>query len=114
MDENRILKFPVSHWVKPENVKPKLGETGNYPFTDIINESNIIKYYFNIYISNKTEVSKNILISFIQVFNFASDKKTPRDMLIQLLLCYDSSFKQLSDNKRKTRNELETIYNSIN
>ena len=56
------------------------------PFCDLMNETNVIKYYFNIYISNRTEVSLNILISFIQVFNFVSDNKTPGDMLIQLLL----------------------------
>lgn len=97
-----------------DNILPYFIQELGIPFSDIINESNIIKYYFNIYISNKTEVSKNILISFIQVFNFVSDKKTPGDMLLQLLLCYDSNFKQLSDNKRKTRTELEQIYNSIN
>ena len=97
-----------------DNILPYFIQELGIPFSDIINESNIIKYYFNIYISNKTEVSKNILISFIQVFNFVSDKKTPGDMLLQLLLCYDSSFKQLSDNKRKTRTEVEQIYNSIN
>ena len=97
-----------------DNILPYFIQELGIPFSDIINESNIIKYYFNIYISNKTEVSKNILISFIQVFNFVSDKKTPGDMLIQLLSCYDSSFKQLSDNKRKTRTEVEQIYNSIN
>ena len=84
------------------------------PFCDLMNETNVIKYYFNIYISNRTDVSLNILISFIQVFNFVSDNKTPGDMLIQLLLCYDNKFKQISDNKRKTMTEIEEIYNSIN
>ena len=84
------------------------------PFSDMINETNIIKYYFNIYISNKTDLIKNILINFIQVFNFVSNNKTPGDMLMQLLLCYDNSFKQISDNKRKSKTEVEDIYDTVN
>ncbi len=53
------------------NILPYIMSELGLPFCDLINETNIIKYYFDLYISNKSEVIKNILISFIQVFNFA-------------------------------------------
>ena len=84
------------------------------PFSDLINETNIIKYYFDLYISNKSDIIKNILISFIQVFNFNSRKKTPGDILLEFLLSYDKIFKEISDNKRKIKTEIEEIYDNLN
>ena len=49
------------------NILPDLIEFLGIPFCDLINETNLINYYFNLYITNKSDVIKNILISFIQV-----------------------------------------------
>ena len=84
------------------------------PFCDAINETNIIKYYFNTYITNKSETIKNILIAFIQAFNFVSTDKTLDDILIQMLSSYDNTFKTITDNKRAIRTDLEEIYNILN
>ena len=78
-------------------------------FCDLINETNIIKFYFNNYLISKSEVIKNILVSFIQIFNFESSEKTPGDSLIQLLSAYDNSFTEISDKKRKEKRNLVMI-----
>ena len=96
------------------NILPYIMSELGLPFCDLINETNIIKYYFDLYISNKSEVIKNILISFIQVFNFASSKKTPGDVLLEFLLSYDPIFKEIADKKRKTKTEIEEIYDTLN
>ena len=92
------------------NILPYIIHELGLPFCDLINETNIIKYYFDLYISNKSDIIKNILISFIQVFNFTSRKKTPGDILLEFLLSYDKIFKEISDNKRKIKTEIEEIY----
>ena len=83
-------------------------------FCDLINETNMLKYYFNNFIYAKTEVAKQILISFIQVFNFESKEKTPLDILVPIISTYDQSYKELSINKRKNKTEIEEIYDEIN
>ena len=95
------------------NILPDLIQVLGIPFCDLINETNIINYYFNIYISSKLEVIKNILIAFIQVFNFISNEKTLGDILLQLLINYDDSFKEISNNKRNIRTPLEDIYDTL-
>ena len=96
------------------NILPYIIHGLGLPFCDLINETNIIKYYFDLYISNKSDIIKNILISFIQVFNFTSRKKTPGDILLEFLLSYDKIFKEISDNKRKSKTEIEEIYDNLN
>ena len=97
-----------------DNILPYfIGELG-LPFCDIMNETDIIKYYFNQYITNKSQKIKNILLAFIQCFNFNSADKTQGDILIQLLSSYDESFNLITANKRKDRTEIEDIYESIN
>ena len=96
------------------NILPYIIHELGLPFCDLINETNIIKYYFDLYISNKSDIIKNILISFIQVFNFNSRKKTPGDILLEFLLSYDKIFKEISDNKRKSKTEIEEIYDNLN
>ena len=83
-------------------------------FCDLINETNMLKYYFNNFIYAKTEVAKQILISFIQVFNFESKEKTPLDILVPIISTYDQSYNELSINKRKNKTEIEEIYDEIN
>ena len=95
------------------NILPELIQVLGIPFCDLINETNIIDYYSKLYISTKSEVIKNILISFIQVFNYISKEKTLADTLLQLLINSDDSFKEISSNIRKTRTPVEDIYNTL-
>ena len=95
------------------NILPDLIEFLGIPFCDLINETNLINYYFNLYITNKSDVIKNILISFIQVFNFISNDITLGDTLIQLLLSYDNIFNEILNNKRKTKTPVEEIYDIL-
>ena len=95
------------------NILPDLIEFLGIPFCDLINETNLINYYFNLYITNKSDVIKNILISFIQVFNFISTDITLGDTLIQLLLSYDNIFNEILKNKRKTKTPVEEIYDIL-
>ena len=95
------------------NILPDLIEFLGIPFCDLINETNLINYYFNLYITNKSDVIKNILISFIQVFNFISTDITLGDTLIQLLLSYDNIFNEILNNKRKTKTPIEEIYDIL-
>ena len=95
------------------NILPDLIEFLGIPFCDLINETNLINYYFNLYITNKSDVIKNILISFIQVFNFISTDITLGDTLIQLLLSYDNIFNEILKNKRKIKTPVEEIYDIL-
>ena len=95
------------------NILPDLIEFLGIPFCDLINETNLINYYFNLYITNKSDIIKNILISFIQVFNFISTDITLGDTLIQLLLSYDNIFNEILKTKRKTKTPVEEIYDIL-
>ena len=75
------------------NILPYLIEQLGIPFCDLLNEANIIKYYFNNYIITKSEVFKKIIFAFIEVFNYQSADKTPGDILIQFLSSLDNTFK---------------------
>ena len=68
-------------------------------FCDLINETNMLKYYCNNYIYAKTDVAKQILNAYIQVFNFESKEKTPIDTLIPIISTYDETYKELTKNK---------------
>ena len=95
------------------NILPELIHFLGIPFCDLINETNIINYYYNLYITNKSDIIKNILIAFIQVFNFISNDQTLGDALIQLLLNYDNIFKEISNYKRKVKTPVEEIYDIL-
>ena len=84
------------------NILPELIHFLGIPFCDLINETNIINYYYNLYITNKSDIIKKILIAFIQVFNFISNDQTLGDALIQLLLNYDNIFKEISNYKKSS------------
>ena len=96
------------------NILPYFINELGISFCDLINETNIIKFYFNNYLISKSEVIKNILVSFIQIFNFESSEKTPGDTLIQLLSTYDNNFTEISDKKRTEKTEIEEIYDILN
>ena len=91
------------------NILPYLIEQLGIPFCDLLNEANIIKYYFNNYIITKSEVFKKIIFAFIEVFNYQSADKTPGDILIQFLSIYDDTFKEIDEKKRTAKNDLEEL-----
>ena len=66
------------------------------------------------YITNKTDKIKYILITFIKVFNFKSYTKTPADALIEVLKNYDNDFELIANEKRTEKNEIEEIYDTLN
>ena len=118
---NNIIEF-ISSGINDliplfESIKKILPELISYlgiPFCDILNETNIINYYFNTYINTKEIEIKNIFISFIQVFNFLSTDKTLGDLLIQQFSNYNINFQEISNNKRKIKSPLEDIYDTLN
>ena len=87
------------------------------PFCDLLNEANIIKYYFNNYTTTKSEIFKKIIFkiifAFIEVFNYQSADKTPGDILIQFLSIYDDTFKEIDEKKRTAKNDIEQLYEKI-
>ena len=84
------------------------------PFCDLIYENKeIINYYINIFLKSNNKEIKNILINFITVFNFQSIEENPADDLIGKLQCYDNEIKQLMDNKRVNKTEIEDLYDTL-
>ena len=84
------------------------------PFCDLIHDNNnIINYYVNNFINTKSEIIKKILINFINVFNFKSEVETPADNIIQSLQVYDNEIKEMLNNKRNNKTEIEEIYDNL-
>ena len=97
------------------NILPYIMKKFGLPFCDLMSHyNNIFKYYISMYISNKTDIIKNILITFIKVFNFKSYTKTPADALIEVLKNYDNDFELIANKKRTEKNEIEEIYDTLN
>ena len=97
------------------NILPYIMKKFGLPFCDLMSHyNNIFKYYISMYISNKTDIIKNILITFIKVFNFKSYTKTPADALIEVLKNYDNDFELIANEKRTEKNEIEEIYDTLN
>jgi len=96
------------------NNLPFLMEKLGLPFCDLMNNFNIINYYINIYITIKTPIIKNILITFIKTFNFQSINKTPADALIKMFQNDDNEIKQIANEKRAEKNEIEEMYDTLN
>ena len=97
------------------NILPYIMKKFGLPFCDLMSHyNNIFKYYISMYISNKTDIIKNILITFIKVFNFKSYTKTPADALIAVLKNYDNDFELIANEKRTDKNEIEEIYDTLN
>ena len=97
------------------NILPYLMKKFGLPFCDLMSHyDNIFKFYTSMYITNKTDIIKNILITFIKVFNFKSYTKTPADILIEVLKNYDNDIDLIANEKRKEKNEIEEIYDTLN
>ena len=97
------------------NILPYIMKKFGLPFCDLMSHyNNIFKYYTSMYITNKTDKIKYILITFIKVFNFKSYTKTPADALIEVLKNYDNDFELIANEKRTEKNEIEEIYDTLN
>jgi hypothetical protein len=97
------------------NILPYIMKKFGLPFCDLMSHyNNIFKYYISMYITNKTDIIKYILITFIKVFNFKSYTKTPADALIEVLKNYDNDFELIANEKRTEKNEIEEIYDTLN
>ena len=97
------------------NILPYIMKKFGLPFCDLMSHyNNIFKYYISMYITNKTDKIKYILITFIKVFNFKSYTKTPADALIEVLKNYDNDFELIANEKRTEKNEIEEIYDTLN
>ena len=97
------------------NILPYIMKKFGLPFCDLMSHyNNIFKYYTCMYITNKTDKIKYILITFIKVFNFKSYTKTPADALIEVLKNYDNDFELIANEKRTEKNEIEEIYDTLN
>ncbi len=95
------------------NNLPHLMNGLGLPFCDLMN-NNIINYYVDMYKIIKSPIIKNILITFIKTFNFNSINKTPADTLIEMLGNFDNEIKQIANEKRPEKNEIEEMYDTFN
>ena len=95
------------------NNLPHLMDKLGLPFCDLMNNNNIINYYVDIYKTTKEPKIKNILITFIKTFNFQSINKTPADTLIEMLQNFDNEIKQIGNEKRAEKNEIEEMYEAL-
>lgn len=85
------------------------------PFCDlIIKDNEILNFYINNFLNNKSKIFKNIIINLINIFNFKSIEVNPSSILIQMLQNYDPDIKQLTNNKRINKTEIEEIYDNLN
>ena len=84
------------------------------PLCELLNEkTTIINYYYNLYLQNDSS-NKNILINFINIFNFESSAKNPVDNLFEKLQ-YKEPFtcSILKSQKRNNKTEIEILYDEI-
>lgn len=95
------------------NNLPHLMNGLGLPFCDLMS-NNIINYYVDMYKIIKSPIIKNILITFIKIFNFNSINKTPADTLIEMLGNFDNEIKQIANEKRPEKNEIEEMYDTFN
>ena len=84
------------------------------PFCELFNEHpTIINYYLHLYF-NDNPTSKNILLNYIDIFNFESIEINPADDLNEKLQMKDpESYYNIKNQRRKNKNEIETLYDEI-
>ena len=102
---------------KINNMLPVLIQGLGLPFCDLIsNDPDILNYYCNIYSQKEknSEKAKNILINFINVFNFESIDVNPSiDLIERLREIEPDLFNEIEKNKRTDKTELERIYDNL-
>ena len=121
---NEVIKNVISgneeeksNLEKINNMLPTLIQNLGLPFCYLMNNNqDIINYYCNIYLEKdkNSEIAEKILMNFINVFNYESVEVNPSDDLIEILEdCDPDTFKEIKNNKRITKNEIETIYDGL-
>ena len=91
------------------NIILKLGT----PFCELLDKQRIIlNYYYNLYF--KSNIYKNILLNYIDIFNFESLEVNPADDLIEQLQLKDpNTCRYIKNQRRKNKNEVEKMYDEI-
>ena len=114
---NQLIIFGKMQFIQTyeslNNNLPHLMNGLGLPFCDFMS-NNIINYYVDMYKIIKSPIIKNILITFIKTFNFNSINKTPADTLIEMLGNFDNEIKQIANEKRPEKNEIEEMYDTFN
>ena len=99
---------------KLNKILPDIIHNIGIPLCELLNEKTIIiNYYYNLYLQNDSS-NKNILINFINIFNFESSEKNPVDNLFEKLQ-YKEPFtcSILKSQKRNNKTEIEILYDEI-
>ena len=109
-NKDAIIKLEKISFILPSLIK-ELG----LPFCDLITNNNeILNYYIDNYIHNiKTEISKSIIINYINIYNYKSIDSNPIDNLIESLKNTNIDIQSMKDNKRITKSIIETIYDEL-
>lgn len=96
---------------------PELIQRLGLPFCDLINNNEeIINYYIDIYLKKdkNSGIAKDILINYINIFNFQSIEVNPSVDLIERLQESDpETFKEIENNKRLNKSEIENLYDGL-
>ena len=107
----------ISILEKINNMLPTLIQRLGLPFCDLINNNEeIINYYIDIYLKKdkNSGIAKDILINYINIFNFESIEVNPSVDLIERLQESDpETFKEIEKNKRLNKSEIENLYDGI-
>ena len=96
-------------------ILPKVIEELGLPFSDLLNNNNeILNYYIDNCIHNKNiEISKTIIINFIETFNFKLTETNPIDDIKERLKNANIDIKNISKEKRQAKKLIETIYDEL-
>ena len=101
---------------KMNYILEKLIKVLGLPFSALINSNNkILDFYCNNYSKNpNNEIIKNILINFINVFNFSSSTINPSDNIINFMEKKGfKDAKNFREKKRRNKTEIESLYDDL-
>jgi hypothetical protein len=105
----------ISNLQNISNILPYFISRLGIPFSDlIINNNDIINYYINTFKTNKSNLFKNIIINLINIFNFKSSEITISNKLIEMFESDDIDIKEMANNTRNNKTEIEELYESLN
>ena len=96
-------------------ILPKVIEKLGLPFADLINNNKeILNYYIDNCIQNKNiEISKTIIVNFINVFNFKLTDTNPIDSLKEQIKNANININNIPNEKRQNKELIETIYDEL-
>ena len=105
----------ISNLQNISNILPYFISRLGITFSDlIINNNDIINYYINTFKTNKSNLFKNIIINLINIFNFKSSEITISNKLIEMFESDDIDIKEMANNTRNNKTEIEELYESLN